>query len=363
MAWHIGEFVLRGEIDNRVRGKVTGRLWLTSHPEPLLLDLTGNAGRDLAGRCWQFVNLHPRPGQLEMLGPSLTGVLGECTATRKVKVPEVPPREARPGVGAPVLRWHWRNGVFIEWFCPRNGRVVLASTDYQLGMLSDAAWTMTEAESAAQQRAVKAAQLRAVESSESIWLALTRKPPGGPPRLIDRIHERLSREGPQADFERIVEEEIALRRRERLSRPPAPLPLPVTQPQNPDHPLVARAHALALRLLEEPSSRGWLTDELSPEHPMADQVASTMKAAIKLAGGLNGHPGIIRPEECAAALHWVRQAFEFLEDALCAAEDCSRQKLADAVWQIGVRVELTDLAQETAALIEELERRQSRGTE
>ena len=43
--------------------------------------------------------------------------------------------------------------------------------------------------------------------------------------------------------------------------------------------------------------------------------------------------------------------------------DVARQKLADAVWQIGVRVELTELAQETAGLIEELERRQSRGCE
>lgn len=96
---------------------------------------------------------------------------------------------------------------------------------------------------------------------------------------------------------------------------------------------------------------------------MADQVASTMKAAIKLAGGLNGSLGLIKPEDCHSVLHWLRQAFEFLEDALCAAEDCSRQKLADAVWQIGVRVELTELAQETEALIEELERRQSRGRE
>jgi hypothetical protein len=35
MAWRIEQSVVRGEIDNRVRGRVTGRLWLAGRPEPV----------------------------------------------------------------------------------------------------------------------------------------------------------------------------------------------------------------------------------------------------------------------------------------------------------------------------------------
>ena len=44
------EHCVRGEIDNRVRGRVTGRIWFAGRTEPVELNLTGNGWRDLAGR-------------------------------------------------------------------------------------------------------------------------------------------------------------------------------------------------------------------------------------------------------------------------------------------------------------------------
>ena len=369
MAWHIGEFVQRGEIDNRVRGKITGRLWLAGRTQPLELVLMGNAGRDVAGCRWSWVHPKPQLGQLDMLADCLEGKAGECTASRKLRVPEIPPKEARPGLGPPILRWHWRNGVYFEWFCPRLGRVIVASTEYHVEQISEPVWRMTDDEAAVQRRLVTSAQSQEVATADAVWRnALTRPSPGGLPRLIERIRQRLAHEGAQADFERIVEEEIT---RRRTGGPfpageTAPPPWPVADAAETwrlAHPLVMRAHALALRLLEEPSAQGWLPVTANPEHPMADQVASTMKAAIKLAGGLNGRAQPPLPEECGSALGWLRQAYEYFEDALCAAADCAQQQLAGAVWQTGVRAELTELAQETAALIEELERREARGLE
>ena len=56
MAWRIDESVIRGEIDNRTRDRVTGRIWFEGRAEPVELNLTGNAWRDLAGRRLEFVN-------------------------------------------------------------------------------------------------------------------------------------------------------------------------------------------------------------------------------------------------------------------------------------------------------------------
>lgn len=62
MAWRIEEHVVRGEFDNRVRGRVAEKIWFVGHAEPVELELTGNCWRDLAGRRLEFVNPAPKPG-------------------------------------------------------------------------------------------------------------------------------------------------------------------------------------------------------------------------------------------------------------------------------------------------------------
>jgi len=49
MAWRLHEHVLRGKIDNRTRGRVTGEIWLAGIDEPLVLELAGDCAPDLAG--------------------------------------------------------------------------------------------------------------------------------------------------------------------------------------------------------------------------------------------------------------------------------------------------------------------------
>ena len=41
MAWRIHDSVKRGEIDNRERGLVRGKIWLDGLVEPVVLDLQG----------------------------------------------------------------------------------------------------------------------------------------------------------------------------------------------------------------------------------------------------------------------------------------------------------------------------------
>ena len=149
MAWRIEEYVIRGEIDCRVRNQVTGKVWLVNRPEPLTLSLTGNPLRDLAGLQLTFVNPHPVANDLARRIRALQqGHTGDLTASRKVRVPDIPIEEIgeylHTGKSFP---WYWGNCLYLEWYDRYNGRVVIESTDYLLTVsLAAPTWTMTEAE-------------------------------------------------------------------------------------------------------------------------------------------------------------------------------------------------------------------------
>lgn len=63
MAWRLEDAVVRGEIDNSIEGRTTGRVWLLGRDEPLVLDLDGDCWRDLAGTRLTFENPQPRPAE------------------------------------------------------------------------------------------------------------------------------------------------------------------------------------------------------------------------------------------------------------------------------------------------------------
>ena len=92
MAFRIHDSVVRGEIDNREKGIVRGRIWVEGRAEPVVLELKGNAHPDLAGCLLTFTNPQkciPHHG-LDSLNPVQQGTIGDLTASRKVRVPSVP---------------------------------------------------------------------------------------------------------------------------------------------------------------------------------------------------------------------------------------------------------------------------------
>jgi len=164
MAWRIHEWVRRGEVDNRQPGVVHGRLWLAGRREPLELDLRGNAWRDLAGCQLFFTRLRAVPTEghapgRALLAPGQNGVIGDFTASRKVKVPDLPAAEFHER-----LRLHlpfpvrMANSLYLEWFSEANGRVVFESVDFIL-RIGPPAWTMTVVEER-RQRQANARELR-----------------------------------------------------------------------------------------------------------------------------------------------------------------------------------------------------------
>ncbi len=157
MAFRIHDSVMRGEIDNRVKGIVRGKIWVEGRAEPVVLELTGNAWPDLAGCLLTFTNRQkriPHP-HLDSLHPVQRGSIGDLTASRKVRVFDIPLEEALEMIRRKEKPpEHIANSLYLEWFSERNGRVVIESADYEL-TISAPEWRMTPEEDA--ERAQQAA--------------------------------------------------------------------------------------------------------------------------------------------------------------------------------------------------------------
>lgn len=157
MAFRIHDSVVRGEIDNREKGVVRGLIWVHGRSAPIRIELKGNAHSDIAGCLLKFENplpTTPHPG-LDSLHPLQRGTIGDLTASRKVRVFDLPFEEAcamiNRGEKPPE---HTANSVYLEWFSEANGRVVIESTDYTVD-ISPPLWGLTPTEN--EQRAKEAA--------------------------------------------------------------------------------------------------------------------------------------------------------------------------------------------------------------
>jgi hypothetical protein len=166
MAWRLHEHVLRGEIDNRTRGRVAGRISLAGVEEPLVLELVGDCDPDLAGCLLHFEN--PRPIALTTKPPASRqrGTAGGITAARKVRVFDIPFEEAYAMIKAgETPPEHMANALYLEWHSDLSGRVLIESVDYRLEV-SEPAWRFTAEELA--ERARRATE----ESSDAFALEI-----------------------------------------------------------------------------------------------------------------------------------------------------------------------------------------------
>lgn len=199
MAWRLADSVVHGEIDNRTRGIVRGKVWLQGSPDPVVLELEGNPASDLMGCHLVFrrrsssaeePNLShgpnsqntqntqdPQNSQIAgghsdalLLNMRQSGLAGEITAARKVRVlpktaheaegdPNInPSADGAPDTGTPDTSSQWlrwleqgkpisslplANLLYVEWFSKANGRVVLELVDFEL-TISEPAWQPTD---------------------------------------------------------------------------------------------------------------------------------------------------------------------------------------------------------------------------
>ncbi len=93
MALRIDKEITSGWIDNRTRGKVTGELILEGRKEAIRLDMDGNCHRDLAGCRCEFKNRAPIRNTSLKIIPEQKGKVGDMTASRRCRVPDIPVEE------------------------------------------------------------------------------------------------------------------------------------------------------------------------------------------------------------------------------------------------------------------------------
>jgi hypothetical protein len=154
MAWRIEQAVIRGEIDNTVEGRTTGRIWLAGCNAPLQLALDGDCWRDLAGTRLLFENPTPKAGpETAGLAVDQSGVIGDMTASLKAKVPLVSDEEFETLCREQrEIPFEWRNTLYLEWFSEFNGRVVIETSTFRLS-ISAHEWELDEDAEAAQKLA------------------------------------------------------------------------------------------------------------------------------------------------------------------------------------------------------------------
>ena len=107
------------------------------------------------------------------LNPAQTGVVGDMTSSRKVRVLDLPVEEAylkkKRGEEVPE---HMGNCLYLEWFSDFNGRVVIESVDYRTE-ITGRSWTMDEEQEHAQRETNMHAMGRVYRSRISATLPQT----------------------------------------------------------------------------------------------------------------------------------------------------------------------------------------------
>ena len=401
MAWRIADSVERGEIDNRQRDRVTGKIWLCGKQEPVELELTGNPWRDLAGQYLRFVNPTPKPLPEHYLdfATEQTGVVGDITAARKVKIPEIEDGELEYYYKNKIpMPYHWGNSLYLEWHSARNGRVVIEATDYELTVEPEAAWTMNEDEEQAQREANGRAMTNFMETvleAAAAAEAGDEEDDDDAPQaeaeadaeaarmdlLNDRIQARIEKE-PEANadnLDRIMQEERERLRRERGEPEPEPLTPEqeyereewidamnahveeaMAQEDEPGEferdPLAERCQQIGSRVRQDIQTNGWLPENAQEEHPLHELVHGIWFAGAKLAGALNGRRDEWPPDPLFAGdcLVRLKKARGYLADARAGLDAAEAEQLVEPKWSTALRQELQGIRQQVQAKIAEV---------
>lgn len=363
MALRLDTAVIRGEIDNTTRGNVRGKLWLVGQAEPIVLDLRGDAWRDVAGSRITFT--HPRPeaqAAAAALHPKQKGYVGDITASQKVKIEGE--NEDLDGLfeeddDDTEAASEWRNSLYVEWFSEENGRVFIESTDFEISV-SEWLWEMD----AAAEEAQKMANLHTMrgwlagiiqrpepknddddedfDDSEESWEASLKQSD----RLSDAHMEALEKYGMDGlDDDRVSfvmgwdhrlgggegESEMADDGEAWKGEPDASDPQAfdeegfdqwlVEEESKEQHPLQKRAHDLVIRLMTELDDERSENAETSDGDTALDRfIRNTMNISGKLAGalGMRGFPGSRNKGYTLAilrrCLNWANEALSALNE-------------------------------------------------
>jgi len=416
MAWRIHDSVIRGEIDNRVKGIVRGRVWLTGLAEPITLELKGNACPDLAGCLLTFENpgeKFPLPTD-DHLASLQRGDIGDLTASRKVRVPDVPLEEfIRLRKARQPAPEHMANCLYLEWFSEANGRVVIESADYKL-ILSPPAWTLTPVEDEQRARDAAAGFAGFLQKLSDALEAQRHKPPEGKAwdefdyeKLMresdartDKYIELLDKYDGHPDADRLIAEEMGWNKRSQPRKESSggeggepekdEEEKAFTDADDDDEPFDAEemnrlcAEAANEPLVPEPTTEGvdWVRDEDGDiSHPLSLRAFNSSQAlwhqcdeldlvkgadddlcrlisefqitGAKLAGALDGLAYGRDRRDGAFTVAYLKRALGHLHSAQAALEKVAPKNLLPAEVLATARKDLFEIREEILRLMEE----------
>ncbi|MEX2606721.1 MAG: hypothetical protein WD708_05200 [Kiritimatiellia bacterium] len=400
MTIRIDDSVIRGELDNRKAGVVTGSIWLQGQREPLELELEGNPLRDLAGHVIRFSSMHAPPGESPLLHSQQRGQLGALTASRKRLVPDCGDRElARHIRERTDFEWKRETLFQMEWFSREDGQVVLESTNFTLTLEGEAAWRMTPQQEEDQIRRNQEIrrecaehnlhadlQLPELEEEDVDLTEVERAADIENARmelLNDRIQARMEEveDIDEESYDRIYEEE-----REKLRikwGEPEPEPLTPEEQEKrdqwieelnqaaddaldeleedgweemEDHPLVEQCTSLGFKVSQDLRDSGWEPEGFVPESPLNEISSGLQIASAKLAGALISVDEEWPPslEAAGHVLVRLKKTRGYLRDALGGLDAADDENLGVPAWRNAVRQEIHNLLDQVMDLIDEV---------
>jgi hypothetical protein len=395
MAFRIQDSVVRGEIDNRVKGIVRGKIWVEGRAEAIVLELQGNAHPDLAGCLLTFVNpqTRMRHPELDSLQPVQRGSIGDLTASRKVRLSDGPQAETRKKIRrkkkAPEPM---SNALYLEWFSEANGRVVIESPHYEV-TISPPAWQMTPEENVERARQAAAGMknflgrlTQAIEQHQR-----GQKDPEQPwdehdyEKLLkesdartDKYMELLDKYGHSDEAEAKIAEEMGWNRElteeeaeeesrrveeinaacEQALHEPEPEPDPHregidwirTEDGDLRHPLQHRCFESALKFWRQADELGL---EKSEDKDLGQFIFEFQTSGVKLAGALNG---VARGEDfrdAAFTVACLKRALDHLHKSQAGLEALVPKKLLPETMVAEARRELLEIRQGILDLMDE----------
>ena len=401
MAWRIHGSVIRGEIDNRVKGRVRGQLWLDGLAEPVTLDLEENACPDLAGCRLEFKNpaktfpIRKQPA----FAPLQRGKIGNLLASQKARVFAVPDEEAFAmidhGEKSPE---RIANALYLEWFSEGNGRVVIESADYELEIYAPE-WRLTPAEEKQRAKDAEAGwemfskqlneasekQKRGQKDPEAEWdehdyekfmkecdartdkYMELREKYGDSDEAEAKIAKEMGwdREDPPShegfgaagEDERISVEEMNRITEEALNEP---LPEPEPHREGLDwirtadgdirHPLQYRCHESAMKVWHECDELGLKESE---DEDLQQFVFEFQTAGVKLGGALHGVAQGRGPRDGAFTVAYLKRALDHLHQAQAGLEAVAPKKLLPEKMVSRARKELFEIREGILKLMDE----------
>lgn len=398
MSWRIADNVVRGEIDCRQKGVITGTVWLQGRPGPVRLSLTGLPLSDLAGCLLTFTNPAPRPGPLASFHADQQGPCGVVTASRKVPTVELPLEKVRELARLEKeIPTRQANEFYLEWFSERNGRVVITSTHFTV-LVSAPLWRITREEEARQEQANREALRNFLDGVDANWVGPGDEDddlnPDGPvdefewERMLkdsdaksDKLGDLMQKYDGHPDSERLVaremgwswvEDELDAEERGLYDDANDPdldeeedsdeledlQPNPLTEGRDwirddsgdVQHPLCYRTFRLGMRMWRYADEFGLLADE--SDRTVADMVINAQICSAKLAGALNDLAYDLDPEP-GLVVASLKRALHHLHIAMRSGDMAKSGGRVDAAQLEAWRREFFEVREEILRLMNE----------